>query len=361
MGQQTLIALLLGVPGRGLRTMKQALAALVIGLSLIMGAQTAIADDQYLSLQDFANFVKDSTMINESDNSKVYYFHIKNDSLWLDVYSSSKQKIFIQFKKMIETKNNALCIVSLKQSDGKQKIPEEICHYYRKKGDDEYERISVIGGDWESRKIFDESILHFLGMEGISDDEYKQMVFIVNHIEEKNETKLTEQVDKPAHDKGNYGTAKSQRANKLERESNRMSYNARPKTIIEEVINYSTTGKTEGEEGLFWVQNNDCSVLKNGDINGWVFMASVNAGVALELPGEFNFSTIIQNAFEIKSSLVFGPRASRPIHMYSFSDGKTHLKAGFFLPFTADPPSMSRLEKAWSLAFKECPGKIGRF
>jgi hypothetical protein len=35
MGQQTLIGLLLGVPGRGLRTMKHALAVLVMGLSLV--------------------------------------------------------------------------------------------------------------------------------------------------------------------------------------------------------------------------------------------------------------------------------------------------------------------------------------
>ncbi len=108
-----------------------------------------------------------------------------------------------------------------------------------------------------------------------------------------------------------------------------IAYKSRNKTLMEQVYNFSTTGKLEGSSYNYWVEFKKC-VLSNGRKT-------------------IDNRKINMTAFRIYSEV----KINKKIKMIS-SDGK------FYFSTYANIP-MDRLQKGWELAFKECPGKSSRF
>jgi Sel1 repeat len=104
-------------------------------------------------------------------------------------------------------------------------------------------------------------------------------------------------------------------------------YQAREKTLIEKVLNYSSTALEEGTAEDYWVidQNDKCSAVRQYPVGELV----VNIR-------KFNI-----RGFRYSPEF-FGDETQR------------------FMTFARDQ-RMERLEKAWALAFQECPGKKSDF
>ena len=120
------------------------------------------------------------------------------------------------------------------------------------------------------------------------------------------------------------------------------TYKDREKLLIEQVLNFTTTGSTEGSEARYWVANSQCEAISEDD--------KVNIR-------EFN-----QTAFKIKEDTVFLHKDNMSILVLRWGDEKNQYSE-FFLPppLGNGVPAMERLEKAWSLMFEECPGTTSRF
>ena len=108
-----------------------------------------------------------------------------------------------------------------------------------------------------------------------------------------------------------------------------IAYKSRNKTLMEQVYNFSTTGKLEGSSYNYWIEFKKC-VLSNGRKT-------------------IDNRKINMTAFRIYSEV----KKNLKIKMIS-SDGK------FYFSTYANIP-MDRLQQGWELAFQECPGKSSRF
>ena len=108
-----------------------------------------------------------------------------------------------------------------------------------------------------------------------------------------------------------------------------IAYKSRNKTLMEQVYNFSTTGKLEGSLYNYWVEFKKC-VLSNGKKT--VDNRKIN-----------------MTAFRI----YLETKRNNKIKTIS-SDGKFYFS-------TNENISIDRLQNAWKLAFKKCPGKTSRF
>ena len=97
---------------------------------------------------------------------------------------------------------------------------------------------------------------------------------------------------------------------------------------MEQVYNFSTTGDQEGSEYNYWVEVKAC-ILSNGR-------------------KRIDNTKINMTAFRIYPEF-----KNKKIKMIS-SDDKFYFS-------THANISMDRLQKAWKLAFNQCPGKTSRF
>ena len=116
-------------------------------------------------------------------------------------------------------------------------------------------------------------------------------------------------------------------------------YSRRKKTLLEEVLNYTTTALEEGNEGDFWVSGvngqHKCVLSRVG------FSAVADVVDIRQLnPQGFRISNIDQY-----NSLTVG-------------DERTKIRASFLL--FGVKPVMERLQNAWGLAFEECPSEVRR-
>jgi len=115
------------------------------------------------------------------------------------------------------------------------------------------------------------------------------------------------------------------------------SYSKRSKSTIEEILNYTTNGVEEGTAGDFWVSGlngqHKCVLSrvlysKAGDV---IDVRQMNPeGVRISID---------------KNSLV------------TVGDERTKVSANYFIK---SQPVMERLQKAWGLAFVECPSEVRR-
>jgi hypothetical protein len=119
-------------------------------------------------------------------------------------------------------------------------------------------------------------------------------------------------------------------------ESSKREYLRRDKTILEQIMNYSTTGFEDGSAEIFWVQGKggDKCVLKPVIAPQTVNMVP-HASVDIR-----NFN---QSGFRIKTEGEFRV----------FGDEQT----AFVGPSRT---VIERLQRAWGLAFKECPSNQKR-
>ncbi len=108
-----------------------------------------------------------------------------------------------------------------------------------------------------------------------------------------------------------------------------IAYKSRNKTLMEQVYNFSTTGKLEGSLYNYWVEYKKC-VLSNGRKT-------------------IDNRKINMTAFRI----YLETKRNNKIKTIS-SDGKFYFS-------TNENISIDRLQNAWKLAFKKCPGKTSRF
>lgn len=106
-------------------------------------------------------------------------------------------------------------------------------------------------------------------------------------------------------------------------------YSSRQKSLLEQVYNFSSTGDPEGRSYEFWIEVDSCvltngkATLDNRDINMTAFRIYPDWSV--------NNEAIIVS-----------------------SDGEFYLA-------TASNISIERVQRAWGLAFDECPGKTSAF
>jgi hypothetical protein len=107
-----------------------------------------------------------------------------------------------------------------------------------------------------------------------------------------------------------------------------LQYAAREKTLLEQVLNFSTVGDVNGSKSDRWVETSPCT-LSNGR-------------------RQVDIRRINMTAFRVRTE-----RMGNLISIVS-SDGQTHLS-------TLQPVPIDRLQRAWSLAFKQCPGRTSPF
>jgi hypothetical protein len=119
-------------------------------------------------------------------------------------------------------------------------------------------------------------------------------------------------------------------------------YSRRPKTIIEQIMNYTCSGVEEGRENNYWTSGssgqNQCIVSTSQD--------SLMSGSR-----QFDIRSFNERSFRLSiepmrdsSHVVFGDERNR----------LTCIVIG-------DPPLLDRLQRAWRLAFRECPGVRSAF
>jgi hypothetical protein len=120
------------------------------------------------------------------------------------------------------------------------------------------------------------------------------------------------------------------------------NYSRRPKTLIEQILNYTCSGIEEGRENNYWISGangqNQCIVITDQ-----------------------NSLAVGSRQFDIRS---FNERSFRlsiePMRDYSnvvFGDERNRLTC----PIIGNPPLLDRLQRAWGLAFRECPGVKSAF
>ncbi len=120
-------------------------------------------------------------------------------------------------------------------------------------------------------------------------------------------------------------------------------YSKRAKTVLEQVLNFSTTGDEDGTESMFWISgfNNShkCMLLGIQNVPTFLFQGGLKKH-EMDLR-QFNWT-----AFRII------PGSHDQIR---YTDGKT------FFSGIVERIYMDRLQKAWGIAANECPGKKSAF
>jgi hypothetical protein len=124
-------------------------------------------------------------------------------------------------------------------------------------------------------------------------------------------------------------------------------YSKREKNIVEQTLNYSTCGNTDGEVNCHWRKSDS------------------DACVARRFPPDRNLDNVnntinIRNFNQTAFSIYSKPVPREPAIFYEYTDGAINIK-GFFITAFARAPSMDRIKNAWGLAFKQCPGKKSAF
>ncbi len=140
-------------------------------------------------------------------------------------------------------------------------------------------------------------------------------------------------------------------------------YSSREKHLIEQVLNYSTTGKTEGEETHYWKKrdNSSCIADRTGNYNIIMILHGALLGI-VESKNSINIKDFIQTSFKVKIVVRYSDESDDPLITYTFGDDKLFLITMFIdHPILTSPPEVDRLRKAWSLMFKKCPGKKSLF
>ena len=125
------------------------------------------------------------------------------------------------------------------------------------------------------------------------------------------------------------GESQKQKETLIKRKQDWLVYKSRRKTLMEQVYNFSTTGKLEGSPYNYWVEVKACELSNDREI--------------------INNRKINMTAFRIYSET----KRNNKIKTIS-SDGE------FFFSTNKKIP-IDRLQNAWKLAFKICPGKTSRF
>ena len=125
------------------------------------------------------------------------------------------------------------------------------------------------------------------------------------------------------------GERLKQKETSIKRKQVWLAYKARKKTLMEQVYNFSTTGKLEGSPYNYWVEIKACELSNGKEI--------------------INNRQINLTAFRIYSEM----KKSNKIKTVS-SDGKFYFSTNKNIP-------IDRLQNAWKIAFNRCPGKTSRF
>ncbi|MGA0839258.1 MAG: hypothetical protein ACO3P1_05100, partial [Pseudomonadales bacterium] len=105
-------------------------------------------------------------------------------------------------------------------------------------------------------------------------------------------------------------------------------YMSREKSLLEEVLNFATTGDVKGTRYERWVESRPCVV-----ING---------------RRQIDVQRLNMTAFRV------GPEIFGNSTYLVSSDGNVRFSTSTAVP-------VDRLRKAWALAFKQCPGTTSRF
>jgi hypothetical protein len=121
---------------------------------------------------------------------------------------------------------------------------------------------------------------------------------------------------------------KARKQASLDRAVEWSNYQNRKKTLLEQVYNFATTGYPEGLKTLKWVEEKPCVVT---DGNRTIDNRTLN-----------------MTAFRIRKEFI-----GSQWYMIS-TDRRFRLSTSANIPF-------DRLQKAWGLAFKECPGITSKF
>jgi hypothetical protein len=121
---------------------------------------------------------------------------------------------------------------------------------------------------------------------------------------------------------------KARKQASLDRAVEWSNYQNRKKTLLEQVYNFATTGYPEGLKTLKWVEEKPCVVT---DGNRTIDNRTLN-----------------MTAFRIRKNFI-----GSQWYMIS-SDTKVRLTTSANIP-------LDRLQKAWGLAFQECPGITSKF
>lgn len=126
------------------------------------------------------------------------------------------------------------------------------------------------------------------------------------------------------------------------------SYRDREKTLLEQVLNYSDTGNIEGLETKYWVASAEdkCSLEVEAE---QTFNAS-----------KLDFRQLNQTAWRAAPTYLQGNAAF--LHLTKDSGWAVEIRADDVMFYTSsDLVDVQRLQKAWTLAFEECPGKKSAF
>ncbi|MBL8808129.1 MAG: hypothetical protein JNN22_14890 [Rhodospirillales bacterium] len=136
------------------------------------------------------------------------------------------------------------------------------------------------------------------------------------------------------------------RASNSEMQARWSAYSKREKTLLEKVVNYSLTGIEDGDELNFSVSgidgNHRCVVTS--------YMGSPQLG-------RIDISSIDIRSFNERGFRINIAKLAQGALLYSYGDESRKLTA----PFAFGGPVLERLQKAWGLAFKECPGRVSAF
>lgn len=139
------------------------------------------------------------------------------------------------------------------------------------------------------------------------------------------------------------------------------SYRDREKSVLEQVLNFSTTGNTEGWATIFWISghngNHRC-VLTSFVSDS--YSNSITGIHARESVRTLDIRLLNQTAFRIRRSVPPGVINNAAI-MITAGDDTTRV-IGVFMPELGTAlPDIDRLQRAWELAFRECPGRRSAF
>ena len=125
------------------------------------------------------------------------------------------------------------------------------------------------------------------------------------------------------------------------------SYKDREKTLLEQVLNYSDTGNPDGTETNFWIasEKDKCSLEVIADF-------TLNAS-------KLNLTELNQTALRIEPIFLEGDAALFRLGKPGWA---VRIKADDVMFITKkNLVDLQRLQKAWTLAFEECPGKTSAF
>lgn len=137
-------------------------------------------------------------------------------------------------------------------------------------------------------------------------------------------------------------SAREGRLKNGEESTKRMNtYIDREKTIVEQVLNYTTTGKLEGTDNDYWIESPSCVLTRETNIT---FLQPKK--IDIRTFNETGFKTTVsyvENTIGLGNKMVEWGDVDQTFYSFQY-------EADFF-----------RLQKAWRLAFRECPGSTSAF